>query len=304
MQDQPNLATTPAPDTTQYLTTQPSGPEPEGCAVLDIGDSGAGKSYKLYSLVESGLELFCFGTEARFMESIQDGMSDHKQPMSKLHWCKVLPASMPWATLIEQATNIGKNSYETLSKQKPTFFDKEQYMQFADIYRKLSNYIDEKDGKSYGPVDTWGPKYALAFDGISGAALMSLDLITGPKSVRHEGEWGVAMDNLERLLIALVSKTKCFVAVTGHVDREPDPLGGGMLAMVGTLGKKLSPKIARHFSEVVLSYREGANYWWSTATPFYVLKKRSLPLSDKINPHYGPIVQTWHKRLAARGGQS
>lgn len=264
-----------------------------------IGPSGSGKTYSTTTLLDCGLELFYFGTENRFMESVQQAIEDRKQDISKVHWCHVYPATVSWDTMIRQMEVIAALNYEGLSKIK-TMTGKEQYGQFVDIYRKLSNFIDERTGKSYGPVDSWGPDRALVLDGISGAALMSMHLIQGGKPLAHEGEWGIAMSNLESLIIKLASDLKCFLVMIGHVEREPDPVGGGSLVTVSTLGKKLSPKIGRHFSEIVLARREGPRYLWDTIAPGVDLKRRVLPLQADIPPHFKPIVDAWKRRLLQR----
>lgn len=268
-----------------------------------IGPSGSGKTYSTTTLLDCGLELFYFGTENRFMESVQQAIEDRKQDISKVHWCHVYPATVSWDTMIRQMEVIAALNYEGLSKIK-TMTGKEQYGQFVDIYRKLSNFIDERTGKSYGPVDSWGPDRALVLDGISGAALMSMHLIQGGKPLAHEGEWGIAMTNLESLIIKLASDLRCFLVMIGHVEREPDPTGGGTLLTVSTLGKKLSPKIGRHFSEIVLARREGKEYYWDTMAPGVDLKRRVLPLSQSLPPHFKPIVEAWKRRLAQRTTQS
>jgi hypothetical protein len=84
--------------------------------------------------------------------------------------------------------------------------------------------------------------------------------------------------------------------MTGHVEKEPDPMGNIPMAYVSTLGRKLSPKWGRFYSEVVLAYRDKEKFLWSTATPMYSLKRRSLPLSDKITPSFVPIVESWRAR--------
>jgi hypothetical protein len=284
------------PSTPMTSTTPFQPPEPEGAAVLLIGPSGSGKTYSTTTLLDCGLELFYFGTENRFMESVQQALEDRRQSLERVHWCHVYPATVSWETLIRQSEIIGAMNYDSLSKIK-TMAGKEAYGQFTDIYRKLSNFIDERTGRSFGPVDSWGPDRALVLDGISGAALMSMHLIQGGKPVAHQGEWGVAMSNLESLIIKLASDTKCFVVMLGHVEREPDATGGGTLLTVSTLGQKLSPKIGRHFSEIILARREGSKYLWDTMSPGVDLKRRVLPLSQSIEPHFRPIVEAWKRRL-------
>lgn len=286
----PSTATSPQP-------FQP--PMPEGPAILLIGKSGTGKTYCTTTLVDCGLEVFYFGTENRFMESVDQSLRERKVSMEKVHWMHAYPSDVPWDVLIRQVETMAALNYEGLTKIK-TMNGKEYYNSFVDIYKGLSNYVDERTGKSFGPVDSWGPDRALVFDGISGAALMSLQLMQGGKPTLHEGEWGVAMSNLESLTIKLCSSLKCFFVMLGHLEREADDLTGGSVITVSTLGKKLSPKYIRHFSEVIMTKREGKDYLWDTMAPGVDLKRRILPLQTNIQPHFKPIVDAWKARLAQR----
>lgn len=284
------------------LPSQPSIPspapsdEPEGAAALIIGAPGEGKSYCLPTLIEAGLELFVQGTETRFTESLLDSMSDRKLDMKHLHYSKLEPMKASWDSLIQSAILINQLSFESLSGIK-TGIGKEHYGQFIALYRSLSNFKCDHCGQSFGPVDKWGNNRALAIDGLSGVNMMALDLVVGSKPVRAMGEWGIAMDLEERLFHKLTSDTKCFFVLTAHLERDKDEITGGSSIGTGALGSKLGPRFPRFFSEVIHARRIGTEYWWSTATPMYTLKKRALPLSEKIPPTFVPLVQAWHKRL-------
>ena len=262
-----------------------------------MGMPGDGKSFSLPTLINAGLELFVIGTEPRYKESLLDGMAHYKADMNKLHYMSINPVVASWSAMIASAKIINQFSYEQLSQIK-SGVEKSSYDQFIKLLTALSDFVDERTGQRFGAVDSWGPDRALAIDSLSGVNLMALDLVVGSKPVRAQGEWGVAMDNEERLFNKLCSSTKCFFVLTAHVERETDEITGATLNQVGTLGRKLAPKFPRFFSEVVRAYRDGNNYYWSTNTPMYVLKKRSLPLSDKMPPDFRPIVEAWKARLA------
>lgn len=275
----------------------PKEPEPEGAATLLIGGPGGGKSYSLSTLIECGLELFVIGTEPRYKESLMDSMAARKLSLERLHYASIAPMAPGWASLIDSAKLINTLNFESLAQIK-SGIGKDKYDQYVKLLTCLSNFVDERTGQAFGPVDSWGPDRALAIDSLSGVNLMAMDLVVGSKPVRAMGEWGVAMDNEERLINMLCSSTKCFFVLTAHVDREPNEITGGVTIQVGALGRKLAPKLPRFFSEVVHCYREGDKYYWSTVTPMYELKRRVLPLTDKIEPTFKPIVDAWKARLA------
>lgn len=272
----------------------PQIPPVAGPAILLMGGPGSGKTDSLATLIECGLELFVLGTETRFKDSLLDSITRRGLDRSRLHTKLIQPLPGSFSSLIASAELINKLSYESLCaiKNDPS---KANYGQFIELLRSLSDFRDDL-GQSFGPVDSWGVDRALAIDSLSGLNLMALDLVVGTKPVKAMGEWGVAMDNLERLINTLTSSVKCMFVLTAHVDRETDEITGGTTLQVGALGKKMAPKLPRFFSEVIHSRREGDKYYWSNITPNYELKRRVLPFGDKLEPHFRPIVEAWRKR--------
>jgi len=285
---------------------QPIRPQPEtdeGSCVLLVGGPGSGKSFSLSTVVQdTGLDLCVLGTEPRFRESIEQSFRERKLDLNRLHYCHVYPAATSWHLLIEAATNINTLSFQSLSGMKGGF-NKEKYQQFIEVLRALANFKDERTGKLLGPVDQLDPtKYAVAIDSLTGLAMMSMDCTVGSRPTIAEGEWGVAMNQLERLGNTCTAMIKCFFVMTGHIERETDPVTQASQLYVSTLGRKLSPKWGRFYSEVVHAYREGSKYYWSTVTPMFDLKKRFLPLSDKIEPNFAPLIKAWQKRRSSTEG--
>jgi len=125
-----------------------------------------------------------------------------------------------------------------------------------------------------------------------------MDLMVGGKPTPHQGEWGVAMNAEEKLLLKLTSDLKCFFCLTAHVEKEKDAISGMPLIMVSALGSKLAPKIPRTFSDVVLAVKEGDKFNWSTGAIGVDLKGRSLPIADGLEPSFEQIVEIWKRRNA------
>lgn len=72
--------------------------------------------------------------------------------------------------------------------------------------------------------------------------------------------------------------------------------------MVSTLGKAIAPIIPSKFSDVVLTRKEVDRFSWSTAEATADVKNRNLPLSNKLEPSFGPLYQKWLSRsTGARG---
>ena len=130
-----------------------------------------------------------------------------------------------------------------------------------------------------------------------------MDLTIGDKVTAHQGEWGIAMNMIDKLLLTLTSNLQCLFVLTAHIEREMDEVTGGTKLMTSTLGRKLAPKIPRFFSEVVLTSTEGGKYYWNTTSANIDLKHRALPLGQKLNPSFAPIIAAYNQRIAYLKGQ-
>jgi hypothetical protein len=126
-----------------------------------------------------------------------------------------------------------------------------------------------------------------------------MSLVVGGKPVKSQSDWGIAMDQVEKLVRQLTDGCKCHVVMTAHVEREVDQVLGGVKLTVATLGVKLAPKIPPMFSDVILTSREGDKFYWSTANSMADLKARNLPLKDHIPPDFKPIITKWLSRGGA-----
>lgn len=270
--------------------TTPATPKPHvipGFKTLLVGSSGTGKTHSIRTLVDAGLEVFVLFTEPG-MEVLGDIPSD------KLHWHYIPPAAPDWSDMIDSAQKINTLSFESLAKL--TDIKKSKYTEFIQILTCLSNFTDERTGQSYGPVDLWGTNRVLVLDSLSGLSIAAMNLVTGSKPCKSMADWGVAQDNLGRLIDKLTSGLDCHFVLTAHLERETDEVTGGVQLMASTLGKKLAPKLPRFFSDVVHCVRDGAAFRWSTASMNVDLKARNLPISDKLPPTFATILENWKKQ--------
>ncbi len=269
---------------TPSAAESPHTTELPGANVMLIGDGGTGKTYSLRTLVKAGLEVFVIFTEPG-MEVLADIPSD------KLHWRYVKPASPSFADMIDSAKKINTMDIKMLANLND--INKRKYANFVDILSALDNFVDQRTGQSYGSVEDWGPERALVIDGLSGLSIASMNLGTGSKPIRNQGDWGIAMDNLERLIIKLCMDTEAMFVLLAHMEREKDEITGGTSLTMSTLGNKLAPKLPRFFSDIVHTKRLVDKWTWSTVTSNMALKTRNLPLRDDLAPDFGPIVKSW-----------
>lgn len=271
-----------------------------GSKTLLVGPPGTGKTTALTTFIEAGLDLFVIGTDAGFQESLLDAMARKDLPIEKLHCHYIATASTPWADLIDGAQKVSMLNFEGLSGLKPAGVQKANYRQFIELLACLSNFVDQRTEKEYGPVDDFPEDCVVAIDSLSGVNVMAMDLMIGAKPTAAQGEWGVAMNMEEKLILKLTSDLKCFFVLTAHIEKEPDMLTGVPITMVGALGKKLAPKIPRTFSDVILAVKEGNKFTWSTAAINVDLKTRSLPIQDGLQPSFVQIVDAWKRRNAMK----
>lgn len=259
-----------------------------GTNTLIMGASGSGKTHCIQTLVECGITPFIIATEPGIGEVL-----GHIPP-EKLHWKYIVGASAGWEDLIRAAEMVNKLSFDSLSKMSdPT---KTIYGQFIDVLKALSNFTCDRDGKSYGMVDSWGTDRAIVIDGLSGLNLMSMNLTVGMKPVKAPGEWQIAMDNIQKIIFKLCFQTRCHFMLTGHVERESSEITGETRVMVSTLGKKLAPVLPRFFSDVAYAAREADKFYWSTSMMSVDTKTRNLTIADRLPPSFVPLIEKWKSK--------
>lgn len=273
-------------------------------AALLLGSPGVGKTDSLATLIEAGLEVFSIITEPDGVASLIDSCTRRRLPIDKLHWTTCVPAAVGMSALQDMITTIGSYSYEDITKIKQGVGKDETRKPAMKLLLALSNFHCERTGRDYGSFPNWKDDVALCFDSLSGLNLIAMALTIGFKPAAHQGEWGVAMNFVEQLLLKLTADRQCFLVVTGHIEKEMSELTGVNQIMASTLGRKLAPKIPRFFSEVIRAERllEGTGpaakfrFKWSTIDRNMDLKNRSLPISDNLEPSFKPIVDAYRRR--------
>ena len=268
-------------------------------SVILLGPSGAGKTDSLGELALHVRKLFVLITEPNGLEVLIDSFERRKVPISKLHFHIVTPARAGFSGMVDLAKLVSVSTHESLSKQVP---GSRQGAKFIEAMGVMANFVCQRTGETFGPIDKLPSDCAFALDSLSGLSVMAWDVTVGSKLTAHQGEWGVGMNLLERALNALTSNLKCLFVLTSHIERETDETTQGTKLMVSTLGRKLAPKVPRFFSEVVLSQMENGSYFWNTISPSVDLKHRALPLASKIPVSFKPIVDKYNARLKALGG--
>lgn len=258
-----------------------------GFRSLLLGPTGVGKTHSIRSLVECGLTPFVISTEPGVSSVLGDISAD------KLHWKYIPPAVAGWDIMLSNASKIHTMSYKALSGLEQ--IDRKNYGQFLEVVSACANFTCDRTGESFGSVDSWGTDRVLVLDSLSGLSKMAMNLVVGAKPTKNQGEWGVAMDNLERLIDRWTCGIPCHFIMTGHLEREKDEITGAIKNYPSTLGTKLPPKIPLLFDDCIMARRQGKEFHWTVNDPNTDLKSRHLPMEDKLNPTWVQVFEAWKK---------
>ena len=274
---------------------------PAGVNELLIGPAGTGKTHSIGTLVDSGIEVFYLALEPG-IESLMGYYADRGIPIPKnLHWHYVAAPSASITEMIASATQINTLSYEAVTKiQDP---NRNKYNQFIGILKALADFPDDRTGERFGPVDQWDSTRALVIDSMTGLSNAAMSMVVGGKPVKNQPDWGIAQDQVYRIIAMLCNNCQCHFVLLAHVERETDAIMGGVKLMVSTLGKALAPKIPPLFSDVILCVRSGTAWTWDTASALADVKTRYLPLIANNPPDFAPILAKWRKRWGVGQGQ-
>jgi len=233
-------------------------------------------------------------TEPDGVSSLLDACERIKAPIDKLHWVQCQPASSGWMDLrdmIEKVNTMDQKGLADLRDLGKASFRPAAF-NFVD---NLVNFKCERTGQAYGDVTKWDDTHSLNIDSLTGWSMIAWGATVGYKPTANPGEWGIAQNFIQNMLIKINTDRQCFFTLTAHTEKEMDEMTGIKKVMVSTIGAKLAPKIPVFFSEVVLCSRS-PKFKWSTLEASMVLKNRALPVSSDLAPDFGPIIEAYRRR--------
>ena len=265
-----------------------------GVNVLLMGPAGTGKTYSLGSLAEAGVEVFYLGLEPG-LESLLAYFTDKgKDVPPNVHWHILDAPKASFTEFLESANKVNTMALDSLAKMSDP--NRSKHNQFIKLIEAVNNFPDDRTGEKYGCVDTWTPSRALVIDGMAGLARAAMSLVVGGKPVRNQSDWGIAQDQVEKIIRMWTDNCRCHFVLLAHVERETDAILGGVKLMVSTLGKALAPKLPPMFSDCILTVREGSKFTWDTTSAMADVKTRNLPIASGIPADFRTIITKWKSR--------
>lgn len=266
-----------------------------GVNVLLEGPGGTGKTYIIGTLVDIGIEVHFLGLETG-NEALAGYYTDRGLTIpANLHWHMLnIAREGGFAAMADTASIIANSTQSGLAKMID--MDRARNNPFEKMLRIMNNFEDQRTGAKLGPVDKWGPDKAIVIDGATGLGNFLWAMQVGKKPVRDKPDYGVVQEQMEKFIRYCCDGCACHFVLIAHVEREIDDVLGGVKIMPSCPGQKLSPKLPTMFSDTILSVRNGTEWFWDTSNPMADLKTRNLPLSQKITPGFGQIIDKWKSR--------
>jgi AAA domain len=269
-----------------------------GPKVLLEGPAGTGKTHALGTLVEwadkNGFRVFALFTE-NGLETLLGYFTDRGKPVPAcLHYHSSMTRPNSLDSLIKAADNVGKLSYEAVTKLADT--DRSKNNAFHKILQACANFPDDRTGKTFGGVDSFTDRDIFVIDSLSELSNAAFKMVIGSRPTAAPPDYGVAQNNLMNFLRLCTQGMKCTFVITAHVSREKDEITGGVKLMTKAIGAALANEIPQLFSDVIYTVRNGDKFSWDTAAANVDVKTRSLPIRAGIDPDFGQIMSKWVSR--------
>jgi len=263
-----------------------------------MGGAGTGKTYALGTLADwaekHGKTMFTLFTD-NGAETLSGYYADKgKAVPSHLYWHTQITRPLDLKSLMDAADKVGKFSYEMLTKM--TDNNRSANNAFYAILSSCAKPVDDRSGKTFPSVDSWGTDMIFALDGMTELSNAAMKMQVGNKPTASPPDYGVAQNNLMGFLRLCTQGARNTFVLIAHPSREKNELTGTTTLQVNTVGTAICAEIPPMFGEVIYTVREGDQFFWDTAAYGVDTKTRSLGYKSKIVPDFAQIMDLWLKR--------
>lgn len=164
----------------------------------------------------------------------------------------------------------------------------------------LSHFTDFRDnsGKSWGNVGDWGTNRVLVIDGLTGLSKLIAEGNLGLKPAWTQPDYQRVMNCIASFLDYVTQNLWCHLFLVAHVEYEQDDLERRKISP-STVGRKLSSKIGRGFTDIVLASNAEGKFTWTSTHSQADLAARHLPLGEKLPANACTLFTT--PRTSAEG---
>ena len=208
--------------------------------VLVVGNSGAGKTALLGTLARDGYQVFLADFDSG-ADILDDPMICPEEVRKNIHI---------------------KTFYDEMNLQLMQLTGKLEPIVHAatDFSQAMGKWLE--DGKNLGNLYSWKDREVFVIDSLAFAGNAFLNRVLQLNSSLSKRptfpQIGTAMDELEAILETVYNPSvKCNIVVFAHISAQTDDLTNATKHFPLSLGKKLNPKIARYFNNVLLIKKEG-----------------------------------------------
>lgn len=278
-------------------------------SVILEGEVGSGKTHALRSLLMDKDGLFVgpsvSGIDYVFMINHEGGFEDvlGDIPASKLGWSYLPVSEGSFAGLQTMIRTINTQHPDVI--QKMGGINKHLYPEFDKLLGLCNNLVDQRTGKTIGPVFNMPQNWCLWYESISALSEIAKNNAIGDKPFMELRDYQMVQNPVRKFLNHLVFSTKCLFVATAHLEPETNEVTNMQQLTVSTVGRKLGPLLPRFFSDVVVTERIdeiGTNqqytskFLWHTVKPGIRTKTRNLPWAANLPPTFVPLMQRFRER--------
>lgn len=287
------LGKTPMTDSTRALV---------GPKICLMGPGGTGKTTSLATAVEwagrNGFEVAGLCVETG-LEALLGYWTDRDLPIPpNFFWHQQATMPIGLAAMKSMAALVGRLPFKGVTEAIDP--DRAATNPFFKILESMTNFTDDRTGKSLGPVDQFPANRIFFLDSLTELSNAAMKMVIGARPAASQSDYQVAQINVMNFLRLLTQGTQFPFIMTAHVDREIDQVKQSSTVTIKSVGRALVSEIPPLFSDVILAVREGSKFTWDTAAFGVDVKTRHLGYRSGITPDFGQIFDLWLKRRDAK----